>query len=80
MVSPPCERYLFRVIVVSLTEDEFRVGLAPEAGVLIPVSFGSSLVLGARYDYAFNSGNALGGKFDVSFLSATIGIAYDFSY
>ena len=66
--------------VVSLQEDEFRFGFSPEAGVLIPVSYGAGLVLGARYDHAFNSGKALGGKFDVSFLSAKFGVAYDFSY
>lgn len=66
--------------LVTLKEDEFRFGFSQEAGVLIPVRHGTSLVLGARYDYAFNSGNTLGGKFDVTYLSAKIGVAYDFSY
>ena len=66
----------FDIGLASLKEDGFRFGLAPEVGVLIPLYFGSRILLGARYDHAFTSGETLGSEFDLSFLSAKIGFVY----
>jgi hypothetical protein len=40
-----------------MTEDcsSWHFGIAPEAGVMIPVSPRALLIIGARYNYAFNS-------------------------
>jgi hypothetical protein len=37
-------------------EENWHFGLAPEAGVTVPVSFETHLLAGVRYNYAFKGG------------------------
>jgi opacity protein-like surface antigen len=53
-------------------DEKWRFGLAPEVGVLIPVNFGSSLKLSAKYQYAVKAGDSDA----VSYLSFGIGFAF----
>lgn len=53
-------------------EKDWRFGLAPEVGLLIPVSYNSSLNISAKYQYAVKTG-----KTDaVSYLSFKVGLAF----
>lgn len=52
--------------------NNWRFGVAPEVGVLIPINFNSSLNLSAKYQYAFKNGDGDA----VSYLNFKIGFAF----
>ena len=56
----------------SVDDNKWRLGFAPEVGVLIPISFGSSLNLSTKYQYAVKVGDSPA----VSYLSFKIGFAF----
>jgi opacity protein-like surface antigen len=56
----------------TVDDKNWRFGLAPEVGVLIPVNFNSSINLAARYQYALNAGD----QDAVSYLTFKIGLAF----
>lgn len=56
----------------SVNDKKWRLGFAPEVGVLIPISFGSSLNLSAKYQYAVKVGDSAA----VSYLNFKIGFAF----
>lgn len=64
--------------VYRIDNDNWHFGLAPEAGLIIPLDGDASLDLGARYNYAFDSGTALGGAENnfYSFWEINIGFAF----
>ena len=65
--------------VYRIDNDNWHFGLAPEAGLIIPVGEdNTSIYLGGRYNYAFDSGTALGGSEDnyYSFWEINIGFAF----
>lgn len=64
--------------VYRIDNDNWHFGLAPEAGLIIPLNGDASLDLGARYNYAFDSGTALGGAENnfYSFWEINIGFAF----
>ncbi|MBS0001423.1 MAG: hypothetical protein KFF73_20725 [Cyclobacteriaceae bacterium] len=54
------------------TEDNWHFGLAPEAGILFPVSFQSNLYISLRYSNAFPSN----GSITYSYLSLNVGFLW----
>jgi len=46
--------------IVAIEESEWHFGLTPEAGVMFPVGYYTSLVISGRYTYAFETGDAPG--------------------
>lgn len=56
----------------TVNKNKWRFGLAPEIGILIPISFGSSLNLSAKYQYAVKAGD----HDAVSYLNFKIGFAF----
>ena len=64
--------------VYRINNDNWHFGLAPEAGLIIPFDGDASLELGARYNYAFDSGTAFGGAENnfYSFWEINIGFAF----
>ena len=56
----------------TVDNNQWTLGLAPEIGVLIPISFGSSLNLSAKYQYAVKAND----QDAVSYLSFKIGFAF----
>ncbi len=58
--------------IYTVDQKDWRFGLAPEVGMLIPVNYNSSLNISAKYQYAVKTG-----KTDaVSYLSFKIGLAF----
>lgn len=47
--------------VYEINNDNWHFGIAPEGGVIVPIEGETGLYIGARYNYAFDSGTALGG-------------------
>ena len=65
--------------VYRIDNDNWHFGIAPEAGIIIPVGDdNTALYVGGRYNYAFDSGTALGGAEDnyYSFWELNIGFAF----
>jgi hypothetical protein len=64
--------------VYRIDNDNWHFGIAPEVGLIIPLDGDASLDLGARYNYAFDSGTALGGAENnfYSFWEINIGFAF----
>jgi hypothetical protein len=44
--------------VVAIEENNWHFGLSPEAGLMYPVGYYTSLLVAARYNYAFETGDA----------------------
>jgi hypothetical protein len=65
--------------VYRIDNDNWHFGMAPEAGIIIPFDGeNTGFYLGARYNYAFDSGTALGGSENnfYSFYELNIGFAF----
>jgi hypothetical protein len=65
--------------VYRLDNDNWHFGMAPEAGIIIPFDGeNTGFYLGARYNYAFDSGTTLGGSENnfYSFYEINIGFAF----
>lgn len=56
----------------SVNKNKWRLGLAPEIGVLIPVNFNSRINIAARYQYAVKAGD----NEAVSYLNIKVGFAF----
>jgi hypothetical protein len=66
--------------VYRIDNDNWHFGLAPEAGLIIPVGEDNTAIyLGGRYNYAFDSGKALGGSDDNYYTYWEINIGFAFS-
>jgi hypothetical protein len=66
--------------VYRIDNDNWHFGLAPEAGVIIPVGDeNTGIYVGARYNYAFDSGTALGGSENNFYSYYEINIGFSFS-
>jgi len=50
-------KQVLEIGVIAIEDSNWHFGISPDFGVKIPVSFYSDLVVGARYNYAFESGN-----------------------
>lgn len=65
--------------VYRIDNDNWHFGLAPEAGLIIPFDEDrTGIYVGARYNYAFDSGTALGGSENnfYSFYEINLGFAF----
>jgi hypothetical protein len=65
--------------VYRIDNDNWHFGMAPEAGIIIPFDGeNTGFYLGARYNYAFDSGTALGGSENnfYSFYEINFGFAF----
>lgn len=64
--------------VYQIDNDNWHFGIAPEAGFNIPIEGESGLLVGARYNYAFDSGTALGGAENnfYSFWEINLGLSF----
>lgn len=63
-----------------LDKSNWHLGLAPEAGLLIPLSWYANIHLSARYNYAFQSGETITGEaLPQSYWGVSIGLAYFYS-
>jgi hypothetical protein len=47
--------------VYQIDNDNWHFGIAPEGGFVMPIEGETGLLVGVRYNYAFDSGTALGG-------------------
>lgn len=66
--------------VYRLDNDNWHFGLAPEAGLIIPFDEDKTgIYLGARYNYAFDSGTTLGGNENNFYSFYEINIGFSFS-
>ncbi len=66
--------------VFIIDNDNWHFGLAPEAGLIIPVSDdGTGIQLNARYNYAFDSGTSFGGDTNNYYSFWDFGIGFSFS-
>jgi hypothetical protein len=62
-----------------LESNNWHFGIAPEAGILVPLGDGQShIIVTGRYNYAFSSGKSLGGNEDntYSYWSLNFGFAF----
>ena len=65
--------------VYRLDNDNWHFGMAPEAGIIIPFDGdNTAFYVGARYNYAFDSGTTLGGNENnfYSFYEINLGFAF----
>lgn len=44
--------------IVAFEESAWHFGVTPEIGVMVPVGYYTNLIMGARYNYAFESGDS----------------------
>jgi hypothetical protein len=66
--------------VYRIDNDNWHFGMAPEAGIIIPFDGeNSGFYLGARYNYAFDSGTALGGSENNFYSFYELNIGFSFS-
>lgn len=66
--------------VYRIDNDNWHFGVAPEAGLIIPFSGDENAVyLGAKYNYAFDSGTAFGGSENNFYSYYEINIGFAFS-
>ncbi len=66
--------------VYRLDNDNWHFGLAPEAGLIIPFDEDKTgIYLGARYNYAFDSGTTLGGNENNFYSFYEINVGFSFS-
>jgi hypothetical protein len=61
-----------------IDSNNWHFGLAPEAGVLIPLDGQSHIIINLKYNYAFDAGTGLGGKEDnyYSYWGLNFGFAF----
>jgi hypothetical protein len=63
-----------------LESNNWHFGLAPEAGILIPLGDGQShIILTGRYNYAFSSGKSISGSEDNSYSYWSLNFGFAFS-
>jgi len=66
--------------VYRIDNDNWHFGMAPEAGIIIPFDGeNTGFYLGARYNYAFDSGTALGGSENNFYSFYEINLGFSFS-
>ncbi len=65
--------------VYRLDNDNWHFGLAPEAGLIVPIEGQTGFYAGARYNYAFDSGTALGGAENNYYSFWEINLGFTFS-
>jgi len=66
--------------VFIIDNDNWHFGLAPEAGLIIPVSDdGTGIQLNARFNYAYDSGTSFGGDENNYYSFWDFGIGFSFS-
>jgi hypothetical protein len=63
-----------------LESNNWHFGLAPEAGILVPLGDGQThIIVTGRYNYAFSSGKSIGGNEDNSYSYWSINFGFAFS-
>lgn len=62
--------------IFEFQNDEWEWGIAPEAGVIVPISLNASLVLTGRYNYAFTGELPTGAEVNHQYWNIGIGIAW----
>ncbi len=69
----------FQMGTARLFEDNWHFGIAPEAGIIIPVDKEVALTFSIDYNFAFDSGESVTGSEDnsYSFIGLNIGLAWD---
>lgn len=70
-------RQRFNIGLQSFDENQWQWGVAPEIGVIIPVSLSSTVMINAKYYYAFTGNNVVGGDINHSYLSIGLGFAWE---
>jgi len=66
--------------VYRIDNDNWHFGVAPEAGIIIPISSEETAIhIGGRYNYAFDSGTALGGSENNFYSYYELNIGFSFS-
>jgi len=66
----------FAIGIVSLQNDRWEWGIAPEAGVIIPVDRELAIMVNGKYNYAFTGESALGTDIKHSYIGLNIGIVW----
>jgi hypothetical protein len=66
-----------RVGVVELEEDTWEWGLTPEAGVVVPISYGSAFIVNGRYHWSPTPEGLAGGDRDLTYWGIHVGFAWE---
>ena len=66
----------FAIGIVALENNGWEWGIAPEAGVIIPVDMEWGIMVNGKYNYAFTGESAVGTDINHSYLSLNIGFVW----
>lgn len=66
-----------RIGVAEFEEDTWEWGLAPEAGVAIPIHVGAWMVVNTRYQWSPTSENLLGGDLALTYFQVNVGFMWE---
>jgi len=66
----------FDIGIFSFQNDEWQWGVIPEMGVVIPMQSNTSLLITAKYHYAFSGQNAVGTDVKNQYISLGIGFSW----
>jgi hypothetical protein len=62
---------------VELEEDTWEWGLTPEAGVVVPISYGSAFIVNGRYHWSPTPEGLAGGDRDLTYWGIHVGFAWE---
>jgi outer membrane protein W len=66
----------FAIGIVALENDRWEWGIAPEAGVIIPMDREWAIMVNGKYNYAFTGESALGTDINHSYVGLNIGFVW----
>jgi hypothetical protein len=66
-----------RIGISEIEEDSWDWGVIPEAGLVVPMSYGSSFIVNGRYQWSFTSQDLAGNDEDLTYWSIHIGFAWE---
>ncbi|MCG6915354.1 outer membrane beta-barrel protein [bacterium BMS3Abin03] len=66
----------FEIGIISLKEDRWDWGIAPEAGIVFPVDEGYAIIINGKYNYAFSGMSPLGTDIKHSYLGINVGFVW----
>lgn len=67
----------FRIGVTEIEEDEWEWGLAPEVGVVIPITTGAWFVVNGRYQWSPTSENIAQTEVDLTYYQINVGFMWE---
>ena len=67
----------FRIGVTEFEEDSWEWGVAPEAGVVVPIRTGAWFAINARYQWSPTTQTLLGNEIELTYYQINIGIMWE---